>query len=87
MLLKGINDSVEALQELSEKLVKIGVHPYYLHLLDRVRGTQHYEVNEQTAISLLKELGNKVPGYMLPRLVREIVGKRAKTPIQLDAQV
>ncbi len=84
VLLKNVNDSVEALKDLSEKLIEIGVQPYYLHLLDRVKGAHHYEVDEKTAKSLVHDLSKIVPGYMLPRLVREIVGEHAKTPIQLD---
>lgn len=81
VLLKGINDDVERLCELSEALFDHGVLPYYLHLLDRVRGVGHFEVPEQHAVQLLTEMRARLPGYLVPRLVREIVGRPAKTPI------
>ena len=62
-----------------ERLVEIGVVPYYLHLLDRVRGTSHYEVSEEEARRLHRGLQETLPGYAVPRLVREIPGKPAKT--------
>lgn len=80
VLLKGVNDNVAALAQLSESLLDIGVQPYYLHMLDRVNGTHHFEVNETTALALMQELRNLLPGYMLPRLVREIAGQPAKLP-------
>ena len=81
VLLKGVNDSVTALRELCESLVTIGVQPYYLHLLDRVNGVHHFEVDNATARSLVQKLSGLLPGYMLPRLVREQPGEPAKTPV------
>lgn len=78
VLLKGINDSVAALQALSERLLDIGVVPYYLHLLDRVRGTAHFEVDAETACRLHDELRGRLSGYAVPRLAREVPGAPAK---------
>jgi len=81
VLLRAVNDSVDTLVELSEALFSVGVIPYYLHLLDRVRGAAHFEVSEDRARRLMKELRRSLPGYLVPRLVREQQGKPAKIPI------
>ncbi|NJN48250.1 MAG: EF-P beta-lysylation protein EpmB [Candidatus Competibacteraceae bacterium] len=81
VLLRAVNDSVNTLVELSEALFTAGVIPYYLHLLDRVRGTAHFEVSEDRARWLMEELRRSLPGYLVPRLVREQQGKPAKIPI------
>jgi L-lysine 2,3-aminomutase len=78
VLLRGVNDSVETLAELSAKLIEAGVLPYYLHVLDRVRGAAHFEVSEDTARHLAGELAARLSGYLVPRLVREIPGAPAK---------
>jgi EF-P beta-lysylation protein EpmB len=72
VLLRGVNDSTEALVALSEKLFEAGVLPYYLHLLDKVQGAAHFEVEEAAARRLMAELNRQLPGYLVPRLVREI---------------
>lgn len=74
VLLAGVNDSVEALASLSETLFDAGVTPYYLHLLDRVQGTAHFEVREARAHELMQALRTRLPGYLVPRLVREQEG-------------
>lgn len=78
VLLAGVNDSAGTLAELSERLVQIGVVPYYLHLLDRVRGVAHFEVAEREARGLIAELRRRLPGYAVPRLAREVPGEAAK---------
>jgi len=83
VLLKGINDSVAALADLSEQSFDIGIQPYYLHLLDKVQGAAHFNVEEEVAITLYKALMAKLPGFLLPKMVREIAGKANKTPISL----
>ena len=83
VLLADINDSVEALTALSEKLFALGVLPYYLHLLDRVRGAAHFEVSEAEGLRLHAQLLARLPGYLVPRLVREIPGAASKTPVTL----
>jgi L-lysine 2,3-aminomutase len=79
VLLAGINDSVTALHDLSQALWAAGVLPYYLHLLDRVRGTAHFEVDERRAQALMAQLAARLPGYLLPRLARELPGAAAKS--------
>lgn len=81
VLLRGINDEAGRLAELSERLFEIGVLPYYLHQLDRVTGAAHFEVDDATAIALHRELMTRLPGYLVPRLVREIPGEASKTPV------
>ncbi|RKZ48550.1 MAG: EF-P beta-lysylation protein EpmB [Gammaproteobacteria bacterium] len=71
VLLKGINDSVQALVALSEALFSYGIIPYYLHMLDPVSGTSHFEVDESSARLLMQEIQKRLPGYLVPRLVRE----------------
>lgn len=78
VLLAGVNDSVAVLATLSERLVEIGVLPYYLHLLDRVQGTAHFEVSEDAAKCLHEALRGRLPGYAVPRLAREVPGEPAK---------
>lgn len=81
VLLKGVNDRVSTLESLSHRLFECGVLPYYLHMLDRVQGSHHFEVPESTASLLLEELGSLLPGYLVPKLVREIEGEPRKTPV------
>lgn len=79
VLLKGVNDRVEVLMQLSKVLWRFGVLPYYLHLLDKVMGTAHFHLPEEEALVLYRELQKKLPGYLLPRLAREDPGKKSKT--------
>lgn len=79
VLLRNINDSVETLAQLSEKLIDFGVLPYYLHLLDRVKSAAHFEVQERESLMLMRELSRRLPGYLVPRLAREEAGMPAKT--------
>lgn len=81
VLLRGINDNARALQDLSEALFAARVTPYYLHLLDRVAGAVHFEISEAHARELMRELQSRLPGYLVPRLVREDAGGAYKTPI------
>jgi L-lysine 2,3-aminomutase len=80
VLLRGVNDDAHALAQLSESLMACGVLPYYLHLLDRVAGTAHFEVDEARAAALMQDLREKLPGYLVPRLVRELAGAPSKVP-------
>jgi EF-P beta-lysylation protein EpmB len=81
VLLKGVNDSAEALVNLSERLSDVNVLPYYLHLLDKVAGAQHFDVPEAEAVELIEAIRAQLPGYLVPRLVREIQGEASKTLI------
>lgn len=81
VLLRGVNDSVTALADLSERLFELRVLPYYLHLLDRVTGAEHFDVDAATAGELMRAVAARLPGYLVPRLVREEAGMAHKTPI------
>jgi L-lysine 2,3-aminomutase len=80
VLLRGVNDSVDALADLSETLFDSGVLPYYLHLLDRVQGAAHFDVADVVAASIENTLRARLPGYLMPRWVREVAGEPYKTP-------
>ncbi|MCC7418673.1 MAG: EF-P beta-lysylation protein EpmB [Planctomycetaceae bacterium] len=81
VLLRGVNDAADTLAALSERLIECGVIPYYLHQLDRVSGAAHFEVAEATGLKLIDELRRRLPGYLVPRYVREIAGEPSKSPI------
>lgn len=81
VLLRGVNDDEDTLAELSTALFEAGVLPYYLHLLDRATGTAHFELPPGEALRLHAALRARLPGYLVPRLVREIEGAPAKTPM------
>ncbi len=81
VLLKGINDSVTVLSELSKRLHHCYTLPYYLHMLDPVQGAMHFDVPQQKATRLIAQLQSKLPGYLVPKLVREIAGNTSKTAI------
>jgi EF-P beta-lysylation protein EpmB len=78
VLLRGVNDTVDALADLSERSFASGVLPYYLHQLDRVAGTAHFEVDDAEARSLHAALAARLSGYLVPRLVREVAGDPGK---------
>jgi len=81
VLLRGINDDADTLAELSERLFAAGVLPYYLHQLDRVQGAAHFEVDDKRALALMEALRARLPGYLVPRLVREVGGDASKRPL------
>lgn len=81
VLLKGVNDRVEALTDLSEALFETQVLPYYLHVLDKVRGAAHFDLPEARALQLHRDLTARLPGYLVPKLVREVAGASAKTAV------
>jgi L-lysine 2,3-aminomutase len=78
VLLKGVNDTAQTLSELSEKLFAIGITPYYLHLLDKAVGTGHFEIAEAEAKILIEAVQKQLPGYLVPKLVKEIAGAASK---------
>jgi EF-P beta-lysylation protein EpmB len=78
VLLEGINDDAESLVDLSQTLFDCRVLPYYLHLLDKVAGAAHFDVEEQRAKALMAEVSARLPGYLVPRLVREVEGAGSK---------
>ena len=81
VLLRGVNDSLEALADLCERGHAAGVLPYYLHQLDRVAGAAHFEVDDAQALALHAGLAARLPGYLVPKLVREVAGAPGKTPL------
>ena len=83
VLLKGINDNVEIQTQLSQRLFAAGVLPYYLHVLDKVAGAAHFDSDERSAIELYWSLLAALPGYLVPKLVRELPNKRFKVPIDI----
>ncbi len=81
VLLKKVNDNTMALCNLSERLFKCGILPYYLHMLDKVQGSGHFEVSLSQAHKLMSEVRAQLPGYLVPKLVFEEAGAASKTPI------
>lgn len=81
VLLRGVNDSVDAQVALNERLFEQGVLPYYLHLLDRVAGARHFEVTDEIGVGIVEQLRSRLPGYLVPKLVREQAGEGSKTPV------
>lgn len=79
VLLKGVNDEVAILAALSDALFSCSVLPYYLHLLDKVIGASHFDLSEEQALILYRQLQTQIPGYLLPRLAREEAGRGSKT--------
>ncbi|HVY53184.1 MAG TPA: EF-P beta-lysylation protein EpmB [Gammaproteobacteria bacterium] len=79
VLLKGVNDNVAVLKELSESLFDADVQPYYLHVLDKVQGAAHFDLPLEMAKALYQQLSHELPGYLLPKLVQERAGEKAKT--------
>ena len=84
VLLKGVNNDVNTLTQLSLKLIENGVKPYYLHMLDKAQGTAHFNVNESTAKNIIKKMQEKLPGYAIPKLVREVPFTPYKKPINVS---
>jgi hypothetical protein len=82
VLLRGVNDSRGCAGRLCERGFAAGVLPYYLHQLDRVEGAAHFEVDDAQALALHAALAARLPGYLVPKLVREVAGAPGKTPLQ-----
>lgn len=81
VLLRGVNDEVSTLTALSERLFEAGILPYYLHVLDPVQGAAHFDVPDDEARVLITQLREHLPGFLMPRLVREVPGEASKTPL------
>ncbi|WP_105199392.1 EF-P beta-lysylation protein EpmB [Pseudoalteromonas sp. T1lg10] len=86
VLLKEVNDNIEAQVTLSERLFEAGILPYYLHQLDKVQGAAHFEVSDAEAKALMAQMLSALPGFLVPKLVREIGGEHSKTPIDLHLE-
>lgn len=87
VLLRGVNDSLDSLIHLSERLFELDTHPYYLHLLDKVAGAAHFEVSEAEGVKLMAGMLKSLPGYLIPRLVREVPGANSKIPVSLAQEI
>jgi EF-P beta-lysylation protein EpmB len=83
VLLRGVNDTIKVQLELCETLANSGILPYYLHQLDRVQGSAHFEVPEEEGQALIRSLRQQLSGYAIPTYVREIYGEPSKTPLQI----
>lgn len=81
VLMRGVNDNIETLKRLCEVLVDNGIVPYYLHQLDRVSGSSHFEVSQKEGAALIAELNKVLPGYAIPKYVQEIPGELSKTSL------
>lgn len=79
VILKDVNDNTDCLVELSKKLFSVNVLPYYLHLPDEVAGTAHFDVSKSRALELLAQMQTQLPGYLVPKLVKEEAGEPSKT--------
>ena len=79
VLLAGVNDNADSLVALSQRLWACGVLPYYLHCLDLVQGAWHFQVSDAEALALFSAMQQRLPGYLVPRLVREQAGRASKT--------
>ncbi|MFT7684704.1 MAG: EF-P beta-lysylation protein EpmB [Candidatus Azotimanducaceae bacterium] len=81
VLLAGINDSADSLINLSKRMFSVGILPYYLHLLDKVKGAAHFDINDQKGLQLIEEIKEALPGYLVPKLVREVPSMPSKQAI------
>ncbi|NUF14400.1 MULTISPECIES: EF-P beta-lysylation protein EpmB [Acinetobacter calcoaceticus/baumannii complex] len=81
VLLKGVNDSAQTLVDLSYRLFEARVMPYYLHVLDKVKGAQHFDLESSEIDDIYRDVLANLPGYLVPKLVREIAGEKNKTPL------
>jgi EF-P beta-lysylation protein EpmB len=81
VLLAGVNNDADVLINLSQTLFENGVLPYYLHQLDRVQGAKHFYVSNEKARHLLNQVRQRLPGYLVPKLVQEQAGEKSKTAL------
>tara|TARA_R110002074_G_scaffold228259_2_gene399987 strand:+ start:193982 stop:195004 length:1023 start_codon:yes stop_codon:yes gene_type:complete len=84
VLLKGVNDNEKTLTQLSLRLFDCHTLPYYLHVLDKVSGAMHFDTDINEVYNIYEQLQRKLPGYLLPKLVREVQGKPYKTLLNLS---
>ena len=83
VLLKGVNDTADTQAQLNEKVFAAGIMPYYLHLLDKVQGATHFDIDVEQAREIMAGVIKRLPGFMVPKLVTEIGGQPGKTPVDL----
>jgi len=87
VLLNGINDDAKILTNLSERLFAAKALPYYLHSLDPVQGAAHFHTDEIQLHDIYKELCNSLPGFLVPKLVREVAGEKSKIGLNPNFQL
>ena len=83
VLLKGVNDDVTSLSDLSRRCFASGILPYYLHQLDHIQGNHHFTVKQAIGLDLIAKLRASLPGYLVPKYVQEIAGEAAKLPLEI----
>lgn len=81
VLLRGVNDDPDTLVALSRRLFEAGVLPYYLHLPDKVAGTAHFDLSEAEALDIHRRITGQLPGYLVPRLAKEVPGEASKVTL------
>ncbi|WP_269913539.1 EF-P beta-lysylation protein EpmB [Acinetobacter sp. HY1485] len=81
VFLKGVNDNADVLVNLSKRLFEARVMPYYLHVLDKVKGAHHFDLDNAIIEQIYTDILARLPGYLVPKLVREIAGEKNKTPL------
>ena len=86
VMLKGVNDDIETQVSLSETLFDAGVLPYYMHVLDKVQGAAHFYISDDKARAIMSGVIERVSGYLVPKLTREIGGRTSKTPLDLHLE-
>ncbi|MEL7290582.1 MAG: EF-P beta-lysylation protein EpmB [Pseudomonadota bacterium] len=86
VMLKGVNDSVDAQLALSLALFAAGVMPYYMHVLDKVQGAAHFFISDQQAKTIMTGVLEQTSGYLVPKLTREVGGRASKTPLDLHLE-
>ncbi|MFT6268718.1 MAG: EF-P beta-lysylation protein EpmB [Alphaproteobacteria bacterium] len=86
VLLKNVNDSSDIICELSEALFNANILPYYLHILDPVKGASHFDVSKTEAKNIMADVIKRLPGFLVPKLVQELPGQPGKTPIDLGLE-
>lgn len=82
VLLKNINDDVIELSSLSERLFECDILPYYVHQLDKVQGAAHFEVTDEEMKVIQNQMRECLPGYLVPKFVREVSGERSKHSLE-----
>lgn len=81
VLLAGVNDDAAIIAAHARRLFAAGMLPYYMHLTDPVAGAAHFDVDEGRARTIEAQVRGLLPGYLVPRFVREVPGQAAKTPL------
>jgi len=81
VLLRGINDTPECMKRLMQKLLAIRVRPYYIHQMDLVRGTGHFQVDVRRGLTIMEGLRGHTSGLATPYYVIDTPGGKGKVPL------